>query len=92
MLKAPGTLIHGKDLGARAAGHVVIDGQRNLAADDDDSFEGKRKAKQQWQRMLVAIAGCYQEPPPPPVGIARPAGEFQNPVATKFIASACRPH
>jgi hypothetical protein len=52
MLKAPGALIHGKDLGGRAAGHVVIDGQRNLAADDDESFEGKRKAKQQWQRIL----------------------------------------
>ena len=52
LLKAPGELIHGKDLGAWAGGHVEIDGQRNLAADDAESFEGQRKAKQQWQRIL----------------------------------------
>ena len=37
---------------AATESHVVIDGQRNLAADDDESFEGKRKATQQWQRIL----------------------------------------
>lgn len=52
LLKAPGELIHGKDLGAWAGGHVEIDGQRNLAADDAESFEGKRKAKQACQRIL----------------------------------------
>lgn len=52
LVKAPGQWIHGKDLGAQVSGHAVIDGQRNLAADDTESFEGKRKALQACERIL----------------------------------------
>jgi hypothetical protein len=52
LVKAPGEWIHGAELGRRACGHAVIEGQRNLAADDAEEFEGKRKAKLEWQRIL----------------------------------------
>ena len=52
LVQAPGEWIHGRDLGAHASSHAVIDGQRNLAADDTESFEGKRKALQECQQIL----------------------------------------
>jgi hypothetical protein len=52
LVKAPGEWIHGRDLGAHAGGHALMEGQRNLAADDTESLQGKREAKQEWQLIL----------------------------------------
>ena len=52
LLKAPGEAIHGSELGERVCGDAVIEGQRNLAADDEESFEGKRKAQRECQQVI----------------------------------------
>ena len=52
LVKAPGEAIHGIELGERVCGDAVIEGQRNLAADDEESFEGMRRAKRECQGLI----------------------------------------
>ena len=52
LVKAPGEALHGSELGAQVGGDAVIEGQRNLAADDEESFEGKRRAERECQRVV----------------------------------------
>ena len=44
--------IHASELGAKAVGDAVIEGQRNLSADDKDTLAAMKKSRQEYQTVL----------------------------------------
>jgi hypothetical protein len=48
----PADPIHGTELAKRACGHLVIEGQRNLAADDAETVKAMRKSKRECEVVL----------------------------------------
>ncbi len=53
LLDPPRTPLHGAELGERACGHLVIEGQRNLALEDQATMEAKRRARRKCQAVLA---------------------------------------